>query len=90
MDEDGNVVRVLFVSPDYTELEAGRKQQRLLNGEVCHVFPQQPAFSKYHPNRDALIRLLSVKPAVRLGLHGWRLVRDSVHPPVAPRTVDQT
>ena len=36
MGEDGNVARILSVSRDHTELEAGREQQRLLNGELSH------------------------------------------------------
>ncbi len=35
-DEDGNVARILSVSRDHTALEAGREQQRLLNGELSH------------------------------------------------------
>ena len=33
---DGKVARILSVSRDHTELEKGREQQRLLNGELAH------------------------------------------------------
>lgn len=33
---DGEVVNILAVSRDHTELEAGRQQQTLLNGELAH------------------------------------------------------